>query len=152
MADFQWSATAGTYKDFVAAASFASLANNSMAVGTAIANTSAPVPMLLEVSFISTVALTVTAGGHLAIGLLPLLHNGSGYPTNDTTGTALPGIGYVRGVITFPAGSITPQGSTLVVVPFGTWKPFVINRLGAAFSSSTTAHVCQYRTVFETVA
>ena len=151
MAVYQWG-TPGAWADFIAAASFSpSVGNNGMVVGAAIANTTAP-RMLAEVSFISTAAaIAMTAGAHLAVGLLPQLHDGAAYPTNDATGTALPGITYVRGVISMPTGTLVPRGSVLITIPYGTWKSFLLMRLGIGLTARTPAQTSHYRAVVEEV-
>ena len=151
MADFQWGVPTA-WADAVAAASFQTLANNSIAVGAVIDNTTTR-DMMAEVSFISAATTSATtAGAHLAVYLLPLLHNGTAYPTNNTTGSALPAVSYVRGVIGIPVGTVTPAGSTIIQVPYGSWKFGIANRLGVALANSTTNYTCQYRLLLESVA
>jgi hypothetical protein len=154
MALFQWAPTAsqGAWTDAVAAASFNALASNGMAVGAVIDNTTT-LDMLAEVSFISTTtAISVAVGGHLAIYLLPLLHDGTSYPTNNvSSATLLPSASYVRGVIGMPSGSVVPLGSTLIQVPYGSWKFGIVNRLGVALNASSTALTCKYRLLVEQV-
>lgn len=149
MTQAQWATTQGAWTDAIPAASLSALANNSIAVGSAIDNTTT-VDMLAEVSFISTsAAIAVTNGGHLAVYLLPVLHDGTTYPTNNVSGTALPAVSYVRGIIGVPNGTVVPTGSVLIQVPYGTWKIGVANRLGVALATSTTAHTCRYRFIIE---
>jgi hypothetical protein len=149
MASFLWGATQGAWTDAIAAASLSALANNSMAVGSAIDNTTT-VNQLAEVSFISTTTgIAVVAGGHLAVYLLPLLHDGTSYPTNNAAGTSLPAITYCRGVIGVPNGTVVPAGSTVIQVPYGSWKLALVNRLGVALNTSTTALTLRYRLIVE---
>lgn len=149
MATFLWG-TPGAWTDVVAAASLSALANNSSVFSAGIDNTTTDAEWA-EVSFISTAAgIAVTAGGHLAIYVLPQLHDGSTYPTNNTSGTALPSIAYCKGVIGVQNGTVVPTGSVVVPIPGNVIKIGMVNRLGIALNTSTTALTLRYRLVYDT--
>src|SRR4051812_45508213 len=111
MATFNWAASGsqGAWTDAIAASGFNALANNSMALGSAIDNTTT-VAEWMEVSFIAA-SVAMTAGAHIAIYVLPLLNDGTSYPTNSAAGTSLPSIVYCRGVIGMPTATAIPAGS-----------------------------------------
>jgi hypothetical protein len=139
-------------------ADFNALANNGGKLSTAAAvNNSTTRLLYAQVSFIMvTSTFSPTAGAHLAILLLPLLHDGTTYPENEDTTTAanLPPQYYVRGIIPvrYKAASTGSGMADRVQVPPGTWKWYVINRCGVALPSSSADMTCRYRLFGEEVA
>lgn len=132
-----------------------SLANNSIIAGTAVTNTTSP-DMWAEFSYLTTAGtVTPTAGGHLAVYVLPALHDGTTYPigtpANTSAATVLPGIHYCVGVITVQTGAaVLVSGRVLVPIPYGTFKFAIVNRLGVALNATTTA-ACRHRLIVEAV-
>jgi hypothetical protein len=149
--------TPGSWTDAFAAADFNALANGSglLSTATAVSNGSS-LDLYADLSWICvTSTFTPTAGGHLAFYLLPLLHDGSSYPsaTSSATAAAQAQITYLVGTIALGASAQSHKGIiTGIRIPPGTFKWYMVNRSGAALPSSSTNMTCQYRLSSETVA
>jgi hypothetical protein len=135
---------------------------NALANGGGILSTSTAVDnsttryLFAQVSFIMvTSTMSPAVGAHLALLLLPLLHDGSTYPDNENTSTAanLPPAAYVRGIIPFryKASQSCSGFADRIMVPPGAWKWYVINRSGVALPSSSSNMSCRYRLYGEEV-
>lgn len=142
------------WADAFAAADFNALANDAgkLSTASAVAN-GTDRHLLADVSFIM-VTSTVSPGvaPHLALYLLPLLHDGSTYVDNEDTGTVAnqPSPVYLAGVIAFRTkGSQSIAGIvTGLVIPPGTFKWYGINRGmngSSALPASSTNMTCRYR-------
>lgn len=150
MADIHWG-TPTAWADVAAAASWSALANGSQIVSGNIDNTVGR-EEYAEVSIVTvTSTAVVPAGGHVAVFVLPSLHDGTTYPNNSVNGAALPAATYMRGVVSFPAATIPPSGSVIVPVPYGVFRISVANRLGVSFPTSTTNITVRYRLISEAV-
>lgn len=150
MADIRFGAPS-SWADAFAAADFNALANNGGKLSTATAVSNGTGRYIhADVSFIMvTSTVSPTGSALLALYLLPLLHDGSSYPDNEDTTTAanLAATAYLVGSIGFrtKATQSIKGGLTGILVPPGTFKWYMVNRLGVALPSSSTNMTCQYR-------
>jgi len=150
MADVLWG-TFAAWADVVSAASLNALANASSVVSGDIDNTTAR-DQYAEVSFRTvTSTMAVVAGGHLAIYILPRSHDDTTFPNGATSGTTLPGASYLRGIIGFPAGTISPTGSVIVPIVARVIRIGMVNRLGVAFAAHASNMQLRYSTGSEAV-
>lgn len=156
MADILWKARS-SFIDAFAAANFNALANNGGILSTATEiDNSGNKHLWAELSFVCvTSTWAVSAGGHLAIYLLPESDVAASYP-NSANGAAVtdyPGAHYWVCNIAFRQATLAHIGvSKPFLIPPGKFKLYVINRTGATLPSSSTNMTCKIATYGEQVA
>lgn len=142
-----------TWSDAMAANDLNSLANASgvLSSATAVDNTTNKY-LYCDVSFIGGGSITPTAGGHLAVYMLPIASDGSTYP-NASNGTASdhPAMTYFVGSIGFRSLAGTQVG-VLEGVRIGPtkYKFYAVNKTGTTLTAS--GNVLKYATYTESVA
>jgi hypothetical protein len=153
MPDFRYSEPSA-WADAFAAADFDALANDAGKLSTAsvVANGTGRL-LLADVSFIMvTSTVSPTNAPHLALYLLPLLHDGTTYVDNEDSATVAnqPSPAYLAGTIAFRTKATQSIAgiATGLVVPPGTFRWYGINRNMNGTSSlpaSSTNMTCRYR-------
>lgn len=153
MTDFRFG-TPSAWADAFAAADFNALANNAGILSTASAVTNGTDRYILaDVSFIMvTSTVSPTNSAHLALYLLPLLHDGTTYVDNENTGTAAnqPHPSYLVGSIGFRTKATQSIAGIArgILIPPGTFKWYGINRNmngTGALPSSSVNMTCRHR-------
>lgn len=127
-----------------------SLANNGQITKTSATldnETGAPYT-LIEFEFTAGGSIAATSGALIIAGLVPLMSDGSNYPTGTdgtTTANHYQRVNYPHCAISFQATTVNPfrQKGGPIPLPPGTFRFFAVNFLGAAFPAS--GNVLRYR-------
>jgi hypothetical protein len=153
MASVLWTARS-SWADALLASELSAIANASgvLSGATAVANGTAR-HLYADVSF-RLASFTPTAGGHIAMYLLPLLDDGTTYADGTTSGTATaqPTGTHFAGSFALRAVASAQNGMIRgIMIPPGTFKWYLINRSGASLATTTTANIVKYCTYAEEV-
>lgn len=93
-------------------------------------------------------SMTPTAGGHIALFLLPLLDDGTTYAdgASSATATAQASITHYVGALALRAVASAQNGMVRgILVPPGSFKWYLINRSGVPFATGTTVNTIKHR-------